>query len=115
MRFGASAIEMIYREKAEPLFAHPTYAVLSRGDRFRVRITYELPHIAAGVRGPGGRGVIVLAQKGGGVVPESHNLIDGRTGAARARISDDPAVALLSLVPCEASPWTEGLRGRREG
>ncbi|MEQ1617752.1 MAG: hypothetical protein ABL883_05360 [Terricaulis sp.] len=114
VRFGRNAIEMIYREKAQTLFAHPVYAVLSRGDRFRVRITYELPHIAGGVRGPGGRGIIVLVQQqGGGVAPESHNLIDGRTGAARARISDDPAAALLSLVPCGASPWTEGLRGRR--
>ena len=114
VRFGANAIEMFYREKAEPLFADPDYVVLSRGDHFRVRITYQLPHIAGGARGPG-RGIIVLAQQdGGGVAPESHNYIDGRTGAARARISDDPAATLLSLVPCGASPWTEGLRGRRE-
>lgn len=114
VRFGANAIEMIYRDETEQLFARPSYAVLSRGDRFRVRITYDLPHIAGGVREPGGRGTIVLAQQqSGGIAPESHNLIDGRTGAARVRISDDPAATLLSLVPCGSSPWTEGLRGRR--
>jgi hypothetical protein len=70
--------------------------------------------MAGGAHTLGARGVLVLArQPDGSISPERHTLIDGRTGAARARIIDDPAAVLL-LQPCGAHPWREELRGRAE-
>jgi hypothetical protein len=114
VRFGQRAIEVVYDGESETLFDRPRYQIEGAGEMFRVRIIYDLPNIAGGARGVGAHGVVVLArQAGGGIAPEAHNLIDGRTGAARLRIRDDPAASLLTLEPCGAHPWREGLRGRR--
>lgn len=114
VRFGADAIEAVYDDEAEILFEQPRYEEVSSEDRFRVRITYALPRLPGGARSAGAHGVIVLAQQpGGGLAPEAHTLLDPRTGAARMRLANDPAVALLTLEPCGAHPWREELRGRR--
>jgi len=99
VRFTAEAIVAAYQDQEETLFAAPRYAVLD-GDPFRVRIEYRLPR--AGGRGvAGARGVLVLAQaEDGALSAESHALLDGRTGAARLRLRDDPATKLLALEPC---------------
>lgn len=115
VRFGSGAIEAVYRSDAQVLFQRPRYRVEAQTP-FRVRITYQLPRQAGGVRAAGARGVIVLARRSdGSLAPEAHILIDGRTGAARQRIVNDPAVTALTLSPCGA-PRTpiEGLRGRGE-
>lgn len=114
VRFRANAIEAVYRNDHQTLFAQPRYAVESAGEDFRVRITYQLPQIAGGVRTAGAHGVIILVRRADGIAPEAHNLIDPRTGAARLRIDDDPATTALTLQPCGTHPWRrdEGLRGR---
>lgn len=114
VRFTADAIEAVYARQRETLFEHPQYDVIGQGDDFRVRITYALPRMAGGAHDPGAHGVLVLARSGdGGVAPAMHNLVDGRTGAARLRIADDPARSVLTLRPCAAHPWDDqGLRGR---
>lgn len=112
VRFGADAIAAVYQHQRETLFKHPIYEVETAGDRFRVRILYELPDQAGGARSVGAHGVLVLARDGTGLAVASHNLLDPRTGAARVRINDDPAVSLLTLEPCGDHPWREGLRGR---
>lgn len=115
VHFGPKAIEVVYDGQSETLFERPRYRREGGGDTLRIRIVYDLPHPPGGARVLGARGVLVLArQADGGIAPEAHNLIDGRTGAARLRISDDPAVALLTLAPCGAHPWREDLRGRGE-
>ncbi len=114
VRFGPGAIEAVYEGDVQILFAEPHYEVLGDpANRFRVRITYRLPELAGGARSAGARGVLVLAQQpDGGVAPESHQMLDPRTGAARMRIQGDAAEALLTLEPCGAHPWREQLRGR---
>lgn len=113
VRFESDAIEVVYERQTEALFENPRYTLERGGDNFRIRITYDLPQVAGGARSLGAHGVIVLTRSNDGrITPEMHNLIDGRTGAARARISDDPAITALSLQPCGAHPWREGLRGR---
>jgi hypothetical protein len=114
IRFGSRAIEAVYDDEEETLFEHPRYRVEDHGDNFRVRIFYDLPHRPGGVRSVGAKGVLVLVRGADGrIKPEAHNLLDGRTGSARVRITDDPASTALSLVPCGADhPWREGLRGR---
>ena len=113
VRFRGDAIEAIYDTQVETLFARPRYAVEAEGDTFRVRITYDLPRIAGGVRSSGAHGVLVLArQPSGGIAPSRHALVDGRTGATRTRIDNDPVLRLMTLAPCGAHPWREGLRGR---
>ena len=115
VRFDPDAIAAIYATQRETLFERPIYAVESEASGFRVRIRYELPHRPGGVRAQGAHGVLVLERApGGGLRVVSHNLMDPRTGAARARISEDPAETLLRLVPCGAHPWREQLRGRAE-
>ncbi|MEZ5994895.1 MAG: hypothetical protein R3C25_04015 [Hyphomonadaceae bacterium] len=113
VRFQADTIEVVYGgARSQTLFDHPRYQQLA-GENFRVRITYQLPEVAGGARVAGAHGVLVLArQPGGGVAPESHSLIDPRTGAARIRLLDDPAVRALTLSPCGDHPWREELRGR---
>lgn len=113
VRFGADAIVVSYDRQEETLFARPRYQPM-RGDDdvFRVRIEYDLPKLAGGAGASGARGVMVLARsETGGIAPVLHNLVDVRTGAARLRISDDPAVNALTLQPCGPSPWREDLRG----
>lgn len=114
VRFASGAIEAVYDDEAETLFRHPRYDVEARGRAFRVRITYELPPLASAPHAVGGRGVLILARKSdGGVAPISHTLIDGRTGAARQRIQNDPAVTALTLQPCGDQLWRDDeLRGR---
>lgn len=114
VRFGSDAIQAVYDQQRETLFEHPTYEVEGHGDAFRVRISYELPRRPGGAHVVGARGSLVLVRDGrGGIVPEAHNLIDGRTGAARVQLDNDPALAVLSLKPCgEDHPFREGLRGR---
>jgi len=108
VRFGAHAIEAVYQDETELLFARPKYEIQDIGRNFRVRILYDLP-------GRGGEGVMVLArQEDGSLAPEGHALLDGRTGAARVRIQDDPVEGLLTLEPCGAHPWREMLRGRAQ-
>lgn len=116
LRFGARAIEAVYDDQTERLFRHPRYRVERTGEAFRVRIVYELPHMAGGVRSAGAYGVFVLArQPDGGIAPMSHNIVDSKTGAVRLRVADDPAVSLLTLTPCGAHPWGESLRGLSAG
>ncbi len=112
VRFGPNAIEAVYQSQAETLFERPRYSIVG-GDGFRVRIVYDLPHLAGGARSVGAQGVLVLArQTDGGIAAEAHNLVDGRTGAARLRVLNDPAMALLTLEPCGRQPAREELRGR---
>jgi len=112
VRFRGEVIEAVYEDESEVLFERPRYEVEHTGEAFRVRIVYDLPE---GVGGPRrGRGLLVLArQPNDGIAPVTHTLLDGRTGAARVRIADDPAIGLLTLEPCGAHPWREQLRGRR--
>ncbi len=112
VRFERDAILAVYDRQAETLFAKPRYQIIAPGDDFRVRIEYRLPRMAGGARSVGARGVLVLARRGEGLAPATHNLADGRTGAVRLRVADDPAAALLTLIPCGDHPWREGLRGR---
>ena len=113
VRFAADAIEVVYARQNETLFDNPRYQLERGGDNFRIRITYDLPHVSGGARTVGAHGVIVLTRGSDGrIAPEMHNLVDGRTGAARTRIIDDPALTALSLQPCGDHPWREGLRGR---
>lgn len=113
VRFEKDAIEAVFDRQTETLFARPRYAVVRDGERFAVSITYDLPRFAGGVASAGAHGVLVLErQPGGGLAPASHNLMDARTGAARLRVSGDPAATLMTLVPCGDHPWREDLRGR---
>lgn len=113
MRFEADEIQVVYEEETQTLFEHPRYNLESGGETFRVRITYALPRVTGGARVAGARGVLVLArQPSGGLAPVMHSIMDGRTGSARMRIADDPAVQALTLAPCGAHPWREDLRGR---
>jgi hypothetical protein len=113
VRFQADAIEVVYEDATQILFDHPRYNLESSGQTFRVRITYDLPRVTGGARVAGAHGVLVLArQPNGGLAPINHSIIDARTGAARMRIGDDPAVQALTLSPCGAHPWREDLRGR---
>ncbi|MBX3429489.1 MAG: hypothetical protein KF779_07915 [Hyphomonadaceae bacterium] len=113
VRFTADAIEVIYEDETQTLFDHPRYKLESSGESFRVRITYELPQVTGGARVAGAHGVLVLArQPDGGLAPVAHSIVDARTGSARMRIADDPAVQALTLAPCGAHPWREDLRGR---
>lgn len=116
VRFDNAAIAAVYDDETQVLFDRPRYDVEARGRSFRVRITYDLPPLAGAPRGVGGRGVLVLERKpDGGVAPVSHLLIDDRTGAARQRISNDPAVAALTLKPCGDQRWQDDeLRDRSE-
>lgn len=111
VRFTPEAIEAVYDEQRETLFARPRYQVLERGEQFRVRIVYELPHRPGGARIAGARGVLVLVRDEDRIELASHAMMDGRTGAARMRIGDDPVSAALSLEPCGPHPWRGGLRG----
>lgn len=113
VRFRGDAIQAVYDRQVETLFAEPRYEVEDRGEHFRVRITYDLPSIAGGVRAAGARGELVLArQPNGGLAPAAHALIDTRTGTTRLRIAGDPVATLMTLEPCGPHPWREGLRGR---
>ena len=112
VRFEPDTIAMVYRDKSEVLFARPRYQRLA-GDDFRVRVIYRLPHVAGGAGDPGAHGVFVLGRRAdGAIAPLTHNLLDGRTGAARLRIAGDPAATLLTLSPCDPSGSATGLRGR---
>ena len=113
VRFEADEIQVVYEEETQTLFEHPRYNLESGGETFRVRISYGLPRVTGGARVGGGRGVLVRArQPSGGLAPVMHSIMDGRTGSARMRIADDPAVQALTLAPCGAHPWREDLRGR---
>lgn len=113
VRFTSEAIEAVYGDGTETLFAHPHYSLEGYGDDQRVRITYDLPRQPGGAESIGARGVLVLARgEDGRIIPEMHNLLDARTGAARLRLADDPARNVLSLMPCGPTPWRGGgLRG----
>jgi hypothetical protein len=114
IEFGAEAIDAVYEDERQTLFQHPRYLVQAQGDEFRVRITYDLPRMAGGARSAGAHGVLVLAREGSVIAPVSHTLVDPRTGAARMRLSEDPAVRTLTLTPCGDHPWREPLRGRSQ-
>lgn len=111
IRFTSDAIEAVYEAEHETLFAHPKYDVEHAGEDFRVRITYALPRPHGGPAVAGAHGVLVLARDGAGIAPAAHTLIDHRTGAARMRIGDDPAVTAMTLQPCGRHPWRDDLRG----
>jgi hypothetical protein len=114
VRFGADAIEVVYPERAEVLFASPRYEPQREGEAFRVRITYDLPRLPGGAATAGAHGVIILSRAADGrLTPASHLLADPRTGAVRARIVGDPAIEALTLSPCAGAPRPEApLRGR---
>jgi len=110
VRFTSRAIVAAYQDQNETLFARPRYQVLAR-EPFRVRIEYRLPRRAS--RASDGRGVLVVLQaEDGRLEAESHAMLDGRTGAARLRMQDDPAMSLLALAPCgPRGGRSVGLRG----
>lgn len=112
VRFNADAIVAAYQDQHEVLFARPRYEVLA-GESFRVRIEYKLPRRTGAPRVAGARGVLIVSQaEDGRLAAESHALMDGRTGAARLRMRDDPATSLLALEPCGARGGRSvGLRG----
>lgn len=114
VRFEADAIEAVYAEQVETLFARPRYEVEANDDdSFVVRIDYDLPRIAGAARSPNQYGMLLLErQADGGIAPHAHALVDPRTGAMRTRIVDDPVARLLTLQPCGPHPWSGGLRGR---
>ena len=114
VRFDADAIKVVYANDTQTLFDHPRYKLESSGSAsFRVRITYELPHVPGGARVAGAHGVLVLARRANGVLaPVMHTIVDARTGSSRLRIGDDPATQAMTLTPCGAHPWREDLRGR---
>ena len=114
VRFDADAIKVVYANDTQTLFDHPRYKLESSGSAsFRVRITYELPHVPGGARVAGAHGVLVLARRADGVLaPVMHTIVDARTGSSRLRIGDDPAAQAMTLTPCGAHPWREDLRGR---
>jgi hypothetical protein len=114
VEFGAEAIEAVYEDERQTLFLHPRYEVEATRERFQVRITYDLPRLPGGARSAGAHGVVVLAREGAALAPVSHNLVDPRTGSARLRIANDPAVTALTLTPCGDHPWREPLRGRSQ-
>jgi hypothetical protein len=113
VRFDSDAIAAVYDKQRQTLFEHPRYDVESRGDDFRVRITYALPVEPGGARSVGAHGVIELRRDAdGGIGAVSNILLDPRTGSARLRFADDPALAALKLQPCGAPRRGQGLRGR---
>lgn len=113
VRFERDAIRAEYEDQSETLFDQPDYAVEPGGAGYRVRIRYELPARPGGARAKGAYGLLVLERSPeGGLQLASHNLLDPRTGAARARIAADPAETLMRLTPCGDHPWREQLRGR---
>jgi hypothetical protein len=116
VRFGGDSIAAVYDDERQTLFKHPHYTVESDSDeQFQVRISYELPHRAGGARSTGAEGILVLERSAdGGIEVASHNLLDARTGTARVRIVNDPAVNVLRLQPCGDHAWRMALRGRRE-
>lgn len=112
VRFTPGAIVAAYEDQSETLFAQPQYQVVSN-EPFRVRIEYRLPRRPGGGGVAGARGVLVVAEtEDGRLMAESHSMRDGRTGAARMRMKDDPAFALLALEPCGPRRGrSPGLRG----
>lgn len=115
VQFGDHAIAAVYESQHETLFDRPRYQVEGEGADFRVRILYDLPHRPGGARSTGAHGVLVLKRGANGVLSgATHNLVDPRTGSARLRIDNDPALSAMSLEPCGAHPWRETLRGRRD-
>lgn len=112
MRFEDNAIAAVYDGQREVLFQRPRYRVEEHGEEFRVRVSYDLPHLPGGAQSVGAYGVLVLTRDKEGVLrPSSHNLIDARTGSVRMRIVGDPALS-FALQPCGPHPWREILRGR---
>jgi hypothetical protein len=113
VRFRADAIFAVYSDDSrETLLNRPHYRVEGRGEHFRVRIQYQLPRLPGGARS-GASGVLVLERgESGGLAPASHNLVDSRTGSARLRMVDDPAIRSFALSPCAPHPWAGNLRGR---
>jgi hypothetical protein len=115
VRFTSDAIEAVYDERREVLFEHPRYQRIGQSP-FRVRIIYDLPRLPGGAHVAGARGLLVLTrQPDGTIVPQVHNLLDARTGAARLPLRDDPAVAALTLAPCAGESGAAALRGRDAG
>lgn len=111
IRFTKEAIEAVYADQTETLFARPRYQVVDAGDAFRVRVTYELLVADGAAARPGARGVLVLVRRGAMIAPEAHTRVDRLTGSAWTRINDDPAIAAMTLQPCGRHPWREPLRG----
>lgn len=113
VRFNADAIEVIYEDETQTLFARPRYSLENDGEAFRIRIMYDLPHVVGGAHVAGAHGVLVLTRKpDGSIAPLAHSIVDARTGAARMRIAEDPAVQALTLIPCGTQGRREDLRGR---
>jgi hypothetical protein len=116
VRFEPGAIDAVYQDHHETLFERPRYQERRDGGAFEVRIVYQLPRRPGGAYSATARGVITLAEGEDGFLrPIAHNLLDGRTGSARVRIGEDPALAALTLAPCGPHSWRGGLRGRSEG
>jgi len=114
VRFTSGAIEAVYDRETQVLFDRPHYERVGNGENFKVRIEYELTRMPGGARSAGAYGTVVLVRQNEGIAPESHSLIEPRTGTTRMRIAEDPVEDLLTLVPCDLShPWRAGLRGRR--
>ena len=115
VRFDSDEIAIVYDRQRQPLFERPRYHLEEvQGQSFRVRIEYDLPHRPGGAQVAGAYGELVLVGVDGALYPASHNLIDSRTGSARIRIFNDPAIRALSLKPCNhmTSASTGPLRGR---
>ncbi|MES1197411.1 MAG: hypothetical protein ABUL55_02190 [Pseudomonadota bacterium] len=115
VRFDGDEIAVVFDRQRQALFERPRYHLEEvQGQSFRVRIEYELPVQPGGVRVAGAHGELVLIGEPGALYPASHNLVDSRTGSARMRIINDPAMRALSLKPCNhiESASAGDLRGR---
>jgi len=120
VKFERSRIVAVYGDQPQVLFSRPDYQREAGSHEFRVRIVYRLPRLPGGAGSAGAHGVLVLAQNpAGDLAPASHNLIDTRTGSARLRMVDDPALRSMALTPCDGPPpgsaHGAGLRGRAGG
>lgn len=111
LRFTPSAVEAIYGDDTQVLFAKPRYERLE-GERLRVRIAYALPVQPGGARS-GARGVLVMERgRDGWLRPVAHRIEDMRTGAVRMPIGQDRSDAALSVRPCGEGARNADLRGR---
>ncbi len=109
LEFGEKAVEAVYVDDREMLFARPRYEVMRRADPFRVRIRYDLPGRAHSA----GAGVLDLERgEDGGLRPISHRFEDALTGSVRISIGDDPIVTAMRIQPCDRRSWIGNLRGR---
>lgn len=114
VRFERAAVSAHFDEETQVLLDRPDYEIERRGERVRVRISYQLPKPEEGAR-PSVRGVLILERgEDGWLHTRAHRFEDPRTGSAHVRIAGDPAAQIFRLRKCGPDAWIEGLRGRRD-